>query len=86
MRKHSELPNVIVMLVDDLGFGDLGISGHPTSQTPNIDRLAMNGKYFTQFYVTSPVCSPSRYLLILPRCHEYKNILLDIYLSVKGYF
>ena len=53
-------PNIVVMLADDLGYGDLSISGHPTSYTPNIDRLASAGKFFTQFYVTSPVCSPSR--------------------------
>ena len=52
--------NFVVILVDDLGFGDLSLSGHPTSYTPNIDRLSETGKYFEQFYVTSPVCSPSR--------------------------
>ena len=54
------LPNIVIFLADDLGFGDLGYSGHPTSFSPNIDTLAENGKYFTQFYTASPVCSPSR--------------------------
>ena len=57
------LPNFIVIFADDLGFGDLGCYGHPSSLTPNIDRLAANGLRFTDFYTTSPVCSPSRYSL-----------------------
>ncbi|ROT83979.1 putative arylsulfatase A-like [Penaeus vannamei] len=55
----SRPPNVIVLFADDLGFGDLSFSGHPTSRTPHIDQLAANGRFFNQFYVTSPVCSPS---------------------------
>lgn len=53
-------PNFVLLFADDLGFGDLGCYGHPTSLTPNLDRLAAEGLRFTDFYVTSPVCSPSR--------------------------
>jgi arylsulfatase A-like enzyme len=53
-------PNIIVFLTDDQGFGDGHIFGHPYVKTPNIDRLAREGTTFTQFYATSPVCSPSR--------------------------
>ncbi|XP_045121284.1 arylsulfatase A-like [Portunus trituberculatus] len=53
-------PNLVLLLADDLGYGDLSISGHPTSRTPVIDKLARESRYFTQHYVTSPVCSPSR--------------------------
>lgn len=53
-------PNVIFILCDDLGWGDLGCYGHTLIKTPNIDRLARQGTLFTQFYSTSPVCSPSR--------------------------
>lgn len=53
-------PNFVLLFADDLGFGDLGCYGHPTSLTPNLDRLAAGGLRFTDFYVTSPVCSPSR--------------------------
>ena len=60
-RTRAASPNVVLLLVDDLGYGDLAWSGHPTSLTPAIDALAAQGKQFTQFYVTSPVCSPSRY-------------------------
>ena len=54
-------PNILLILADDLGYGDLeGLFGHPTSITPNINALAKQSKVFTNFYVASPVCSPSR--------------------------
>jgi arylsulfatase A-like enzyme len=53
-------PNVIFILADDLGWGDLGCYGHPQIKTPNLDRLAAQGTLFTQFYVNGSVCSPSR--------------------------
>ena len=52
-------PNVILILADDLGYGDLGVYGCEVP-TPNLDRLASQGVRFTQAYVASPVCSPSR--------------------------
>src|SRR5581483_4568023 len=45
-------PNVLFILVDDLGYGDLGCYGHPKIKSPNLDRLASQGLRFTQFYVT----------------------------------
>ncbi|TSK38340.1 Arylsulfatase A [Bagarius yarrelli] len=56
----ADLPNFVLLFADDLGYGDLGSSGHPTSLTPNLDRLVAHGLRFTDFYSTSPVCSPSR--------------------------
>ena len=53
-------PNVIFILADDLGWGDLGCYGHPNLRTPHIDRIAKEGTLFTQFYVNGSVCSPSR--------------------------
>jgi len=55
-----EKPNIIFILVDDMGWGDLGSFGNKETKTPNIDRLAAEGLRFTQFYVNSPICSPSR--------------------------
>jgi N-acetylgalactosamine-6-sulfatase len=52
--------NVIFILADDLGWGDLGCYGHRDIKTPNLDRMASQGSLFTQFYVANPVCSPSR--------------------------
>ena len=57
---QSKRPNVIFILADDLGWGDLGCYGHPNIKTPSLDRLASQSTLFTQFYVNSAVCSPSR--------------------------
>ncbi len=53
-------PNIIYILADDLGYGDLGCYGCRDIPTPNIDRMAHEGKRFTRFYASSPVCTPSR--------------------------
>lgn len=52
--------NFLVILCDDLGYGDLGCFGHPSIQTPNLDRLAAQGVRLTDCYAAAPVCSPSR--------------------------
>ncbi|NNC38924.1 MAG: sulfatase [Acidimicrobiales bacterium] len=57
-------PNILFILVDDLGYGQLGVTGHPIIKTPNIDKLAENGILFTQAYAGSTVCSPSRISLM----------------------
>ena len=57
-------PNVVVIFTDDQGYGDLTFYGHPTIHTPRIDALAAGGIKLTQFYVASPVCSPSRAALL----------------------
>jgi arylsulfatase A-like enzyme len=56
----AEQPNVLLIYVDDLGYGDLGGYGHPVIQTPNIDALAQDGMTFTNYYAPSALCSPSR--------------------------
>jgi N-acetylgalactosamine-6-sulfatase len=53
-------PNVVFLLADDLGWGDLSCHSSALVQTPNLDRLAKQGTDFHQFNTTSPVCSPSR--------------------------
>ena len=53
-------PNLIVIFCDDLGYGDLGCYGSTKNRTPHIDRLAEDGIRFTDFYSSSPVCTPSR--------------------------
>jgi arylsulfatase A-like enzyme len=59
-----ERPNIIFILADDLGYGDLGCYGQQTIQTPNLDRMAAEGMLFTDFYAGSTVCAPSRCCLM----------------------
>ncbi|MBS3761724.1 MAG: sulfatase-like hydrolase/transferase, partial [Planctomycetes bacterium] len=60
MSAPGQRPNFVFIFADDWGWGDLGCYGHPHIQTPNLDRLASEGTLFSQFYVCSGVCSPSR--------------------------
>ena len=64
---NADKPNVVIIFVDDLGYGDLGVYGHPTMRTPNLDRMAQEGMKFTQFYSASSVCTPSRAALLTGR-------------------
>jgi uncharacterized sulfatase len=57
-------PNIIFILADDLGYGDLGCYGQKLIQTPVLDRMAAEGIRFTQFYAGSTVCAPSRSVLV----------------------
>ena len=60
-------PNMIVILADDLGYGDLGCTGSRQIKTPSIDRLAKEGVFCSRAYVTAPMCSPSRMGLLTGR-------------------
>ena len=53
-------PNIVLIIIDDMGWVDTGVYGSMFYETPNIDRLAAEGARFTQFYTASPVCSPTR--------------------------
>jgi uncharacterized sulfatase len=53
-------PNIVMVFIDDMGWGDFSCFGNRDGRTPNVDRLAGEGIRFTQFYVNSPICSPSR--------------------------
>jgi len=57
-------PSIVMILTDDLGYGDLSCYGQKTWTTPNLDRMAAEGVRFTSFYTTSPVCSPARTSLL----------------------
>ncbi len=57
-------PNIIYILADDLGYGELGVYGQQKIETPNIDELAKNGMLFTQHYTSAPVCAPARYMFL----------------------
>ena len=62
--QDSQKPNVIVILADDLGYGDLSCFGAPDLQSPNLDKMASSGLRFTNFYANCPVCSPTRAALL----------------------
>jgi arylsulfatase A-like enzyme len=72
-------PNVLLILTDDQGYGDLGCHGNPHLKTPNLDRLAREGAEFTQFHA-SPVCTPTRSSLMTGR-YNYRTRAIDTYLG-----
>jgi len=63
-KAATRRPNIIFILADDLGYGDLGCFGQKTIQTPNIDKLAAEGMKLTDYYAGSTVCAPSRCCLM----------------------
>ncbi len=63
-NKINQSPNIIYILADDLGYGELGVYGQEKIETPNIDILAKSGMTFTQHYTSAPVCAPARYMLL----------------------
>ena len=69
----KSLPNIIILYVDDLGYGDVGEYGAAGVLTPNIDRLARGGLKFTDAYSTAATCSPSRYSLLTGRYAFRRN-------------
>lgn len=62
--RAAEPPNVVIIFMDDLGYGDIGPFGAKGYKTPNLDRMAVEGRKFSRFYVASPVCSASRSALM----------------------
>ena len=63
-RVKERPPNVIVILADDMGYGDTGFNGHPNIRTPRLDQMAREGQQWSDFYAASSVCSPSRAALL----------------------
>ena len=66
-REPNRTPNIVVILADDLGYGDVGFNGPTDAQTPNLDRLAAEGIRFPNGYVASSLCSPSRAAILTGR-------------------
>jgi hypothetical protein len=67
-EKPARKPNILLILADDLGYGELGCYGNKTVPTPNIDKLAARGTRCMQGYVSAPLCSPSRAGLMTGHC------------------
>ena len=72
----ADSPNIIIILVDDMGYGDLGCFGNPTIRTPSLDRMASEGQKWTSFYAGAIVCTPSRAALITGR-HAIRSGLVS---------
>ena len=66
----AERPNIVFILADDMGYGDLGCYGHPVAKTPHLDRLAEQGVRFTQHYSNGTECSPTRTALLTGRYQQ----------------
>lgn len=97
----AQQPNIVFILADDLGYGDVGCYGGRTIATPNIDRLAIQGLRFTQAYSGGPVCTPARCVLMtglhnghtpardnVPHYHTYlhdKDVTIAEVLKSAGY-
>ena len=75
-REATRPPNVVLILVDDLRWDDLGVAGHPFVETPAIDRLAREGTRFLNAFATTPLCSPSR-AAILTGQYVHTNGIID---------
>jgi arylsulfatase A-like enzyme len=71
-EKADTRPNIILLMADDMGWGDTSFRGHPHLQTPNLDRMAVNGLVFDRFYSAAPVCSPTRASVLTGR-HPFRS-------------
>ena len=72
--KAGEKPNVILIMCDDLGWGDVGFNGGTHIRTPHLDEMAANSLNLTRFYAQAPVCSPTRASVVTGRHHDRTGI------------
>jgi len=76
IRKNR--PNVLVILIDDLRFDELGITGHPYAKTPNIDRIGQEGVVYDNAFHTTPLCSPNRASILTGQYASRHGILDNV--------
>lgn len=84
-RPPAKRPNVLYIMADDLGWGDLSCYGRPDYRTPNLDRLASEGTRFTHAYSASPVCTPTRCAFVTGRYPARTRVGLEEPLAWKKY-
>ena len=77
LQANAEQPNIILISMDDMGYGDIGCYGSTKNRTPVIDKMAEEGMRFTDFYVTSGVCTPSRASLLTGSYPRRVNLHID---------
>lgn len=70
----AEKPNIVLVMADDQGWGQVGYNGHPKLKTPNLDAMAANGIRFNRFYAAGPVCSPTRASVLTGRTHNRTGV------------
>ncbi len=75
----SDRPNIVLIMADDMGYGDLGVTGNPTIRTPNLDAMSRRSASMSTFYV-SPVCAPTRACLMTGR-YNYRTRCIDTYIG-----
>ncbi len=94
-KTPDELPNIIIILADDLGYGDLGCYGSKSIKTPNLDLMATQGVRMTNFYAAAPICTPSRAALMTGRYPKRTHMTFPLFpsshpmryfLDVIGYY
>ena len=68
-------PNIILVMADDMGWGQTGYRNHPLLKTPHLDAMAANGLRFERFYAGGPVCSPTRASMLTGRSHDRTGVL-----------
>lgn len=66
-QNNETYPNIVIIYPDDLGYGDIGVTGHPDIKTPHLDKMATDGMRFTNYYSASPASTASRYALLTGR-------------------
>ena len=71
----AALPHIILVMADDMGWGQTGYRNHPILKTPNLDAMAANGLRFERFYAGGPVCSPTRASMLTGRTHDRAGVL-----------
>ncbi len=72
--KEDTRPNIILVMADDQGWGQMGYYGHPVLKTPNLDAMAANGIRFDRFYAGAPVCSPTRAAVLTGRANDRTGV------------
>lgn len=82
----STTPNILIIIADDLGYGDVGCYGNTTLNTPNIDKLASQGVKLTHHLTASPTCTPSRAALLTGRYPARTGIVDEFKTLFTGYW